>query len=157
MKFGVFLPNGSDGYMITKAIKPYPPTWELNRDVTIEAEKQGLDFVLSMMKFRGFGGETGFWDECMESFTLMASLASVTERIGLIPTVTLLAQHPAYVARMMATLDDVSKGRVGLNIVTGWNKFEYEQMGLWRGDEYFEERYEYALDYVNILRTLWED
>ncbi len=105
MKFGVFLPNGSDGYMITKAIKPYPPTWELNRDVTIEAEKQGLDFVLSMMKFRGFGGETGYWDECMESFTLMASLASVTDRIGLIPTVTLLAQHPAYVARMMATLD----------------------------------------------------
>ena len=157
MKFGVFLPNGSDGYMITKAIKPYPPTWELNRDVTIEAEKQGLDFVLSMMKFRGFGGETGYWDECMESFTLMASLASVTERIGLIPTVTLLAQHPAYVARMMATLDDVSKGRVGLNIVTGWNKFEYEQMGMWRGDEYYKERYEYALDYVNILRTLWEE
>ncbi len=157
MKFGVFLPNGSNGYLITNAIPPYLPTWQLNRDVTLEAERQGLDFVLSMMKFRGFGGETGFWDACMESFTLMASLASVTERIGLVPTTTILALHPAYVARMMATLDDVSGGRAALNIVTGWNKPEYKQMGLWRGDAYYEQRYEYALEYVEILRALWRD
>lgn len=157
MKFGVFLPNGSNGYLITKAIPPYLPTWELNKAVTLEAERQGLDFVLSMMKFRGFGGETGFWDACMESFTLMASLASVTERIGLIPTTTILALHPAYVARMMATLDDVSGGRAGLNIVTGWNKPEYAQMGLWRGDEYYEQRYAYAADYVEVMRSLWRE
>ncbi len=157
MKFGVFLPNGSNGYLITKAIPPYLPTWELNRAVTLEAERQGLDFVLSMMKFRGFGGETGFWDACMESFTLMAALASITDRIGLVPTTTILTQHPAYAARMMATLDDVSGGRAALNIVTGWNKPEYQQMGLWRGDEYYEERYAYARDYVEILRALWRD
>ena len=48
MKFGVFLPNGSNGYIISKAIPSYLPTWELNQAVTIEAERQGLDFVLSM-------------------------------------------------------------------------------------------------------------
>jgi len=157
MKFGVFLPNGSNGYLITKAIPPYLPTWQLNRDVTLEAERQGLDFVLSMMKFRGFGGETGFWDACMESFTLMAGLAGITDRIGLVPTTTILTQHPAYVARMMATLDDISGGRTALNVVTGWNKPEYQQMGLWRGDQYYEQRYEYARDYVAILRALWRD
>jgi pyrimidine oxygenase len=157
MKFGVFLPNGSDGYIISKAIPPYLPTWELNKAVTLEAERQGLDFVLSMMKFRGFGGETGYWDACLESFSLMSALASVTNRIGLIPTVTILALHPAYVARMVATLDDISGGRVALNIVSGWNKPEYQQMGLWRGDEYYTQRYEYALDYVQILRALWKD
>ncbi len=157
MKFGVFLPNGSDGYIISKAIPPYLPTWELNKAVTLEAERQGLDFVLSMMKFRGFGGETGYWDACLESFSLMSALASVTSRIGLIPTVTILALHPAYVARMVSTLDDISGGRVALNIVSGWNKPEYAQMGLWRGDEYYTQRYEYALDYVQILRALWKD
>ena len=86
MKFGVFLPNGSDGYLLTEAIPPYLPTWELNRAATLEAEKQNLDFVLSMMKFRGFGGETGFWDACLESFSLTAALAVETERIGLVPT-----------------------------------------------------------------------
>ena len=57
MKFGVFLPNGSDGYLMTKAIPPYLPTWELNEAATLEAEKQGLDFVLSMMKFRALGAK----------------------------------------------------------------------------------------------------
>lgn len=157
MKFGVFLPNGSNGYIVSKAVQPYLPTFEHNKAITVEAEKQGLDFVLSMMKFRGFGGDTGYWDACLESFTLMAGLASVTDQIGLIPSVTLLSQHPAYVARMMATLDDMSNGRCALNIVTGWNKPEYTQMGLWRGDEYFDRRYEYASDYLKILQDLWRD
>ena len=157
MKFGVFLPNGSNGYIMSKAVPPYLPTWELNKETTLEAERQGLDFVLSMMKFRGFGGETGHWDACLESFTLMSALASITSRIGLIPTTTVLALHPAYVARMMATLADISGNRAGLNIVTGWNRLEYAQMGLWRGDEYYGRRYEYALAYVQVLRALWQD
>ena len=157
MKFGIFLPNGSNGYILSKAIPPYMPTWELNRDITLEAERLGFDFVLSMMKFRGFGGETGYWDACLESFSLTSALATVTQRIGLIPTVALLALHPAYVARTMATMDDISGGRAGLNIVTGWNKPEYVQMGLWRGDAYYKQRYAYALDYVHVLRTLWRD
>ena len=45
MKFGIFLPNGSNGYIISNAIKPYLPTYEHNRDITVEAEKQGMDFV----------------------------------------------------------------------------------------------------------------
>lgn len=155
MKFGVFLPNGSNGYIVSKAVEPYLPTYEHNLAITKEAEKQGLDFVLSMMKFRGFGGETGYWDACLETFTLMAGLAAATNKIGLVPSVTLLTQHPAYVARMMATLDDISGGRCALNIVTGWNKPEYTQMGLWRGDEYYDKRYELAADYVTILKDLW--
>lgn len=157
MKFGVFLPNGSNGYIPSAGSPVYLPTFEHNRAISVEAEKQGLDFVLSMMKFRGFGGETGYWDACLESFTLMAAIAAATKTIGLFPSISLLSQHPAYVARMVATIDDISGGRCGLNIVTGWNKPEYEQMGLWRGDAYYERRYEFAADYLTILRKLWRD
>jgi pyrimidine oxygenase len=157
MKFGVFLPNGSNGYIPSAGSPVYLPTFEHNKQISIEAERQGLDFVLSMMKFRGFGGETGYWDACLESFTLMAAIAAATEKIGLFPSISLLSQHPAYVARMVATIDDISGGRCGLNIVTGWNKPEYEQMGLWRGDDYYVERYEYAAEYLSILRQLWRD
>ena len=157
MKFGVFLPNGSNGYIISKAVEPYLPTYHHNLAITQEAEQQGLDFVLSMMKYKGFGGDTGYWDACLESFTLMSALAAKTKTIGLIPTVTLLSQHPAYIARMVSTLDDISGGRCGLNIVTGWNKPEYEQMGLWRGDEYYDRRYEFAAEYVAILQDLWRE
>jgi pyrimidine oxygenase len=155
MKFGVFLPNGSNGYIPSTTSPRYLPTWQHNLDVTLEAERQGLDFVLSMMKYRGFGGESGYWDACLESFTLMAGLAAATKTIGLFPSVTLLAHHPAVCARMVATIDDISGGRCGLNIVTGWNKPEYTQMGLWRGDEYFDRRYDYAREYLSILKDLW--
>ena len=59
MKFGVFLPNGSNGYVMSKALAPYMPTWELNRDIILEAERIGFDFVLSVIKSRGFGVRPG--------------------------------------------------------------------------------------------------
>lgn len=157
MKFGVFLPNGSNGYIPSTASPIYLPSWQHNLDITLEAERQGLDFVLSMMKYRGFGGESGYWDACLESFTLMSGLAAATSKIGLFPSVTLLAHHPAVCARMIATIDQISGGRCGLNIVTGWNKPEYVQMGLWPGDDYYERRYELAAEYLSIVKTLWRD
>jgi pyrimidine oxygenase len=157
MQFGIFLPNGRNGYIISGGSPNYSPTFQHNKDISIEAERQGFDMVLSMMKYRGFGGPTGYWDECLETFTLMAGLAAATNRIQLFPSVTLLAHHPALAARMVATIDDISNGRCGLNIVTGWNKPEYEQMGLWRGDAYYNQRYDYAREYLGVLKALWRD
>lgn len=157
MKFGIFLPNGSNGYIPSKGSPVYLPTFEHNKAITLEAEKQGLDFVLSMMKFKGFGGETGYWDSCLETFTLMAGLAAVTDTIQLFPTVTVLARHPALVARMVSTIDDISNGRCGLNVVTGWNRPEYTQMGVWPGDDYYARRYEFAADYLTLVKKFWEE
>ena len=156
MKFGVFLPNGSNGYIPSAASPVYEPTYQHNLDISLAAERHGLDFVLSMMKFRGFGGDTGYWDSCLESFTLMAGLAAATSTIGLFPSISILSQHPAVVARMVATIDDISGGRCGLNIVTGWNRPEYAQMGMWPGDEHYQRRYQYAAEYVQILQSLWQ-
>lgn len=155
MKFGVFLPNGSNGYIPSAGSPVYLPTFEHNKAISLEAERQGLNFVLSMMKYRGFGGDTGYWDACLESFTLMAGLAGVTSEIELYPSISILSQHPAVVARMVATIDDISGGRCGLNIVTGWNYAEYAQMDMWPGDSHYERRYEYAAEYLSILKSLW--
>jgi pyrimidine oxygenase len=108
-----------------------------------------------MVKWRGFGGETKHWDYSLESFTLMAACAAVTSRIQLYASVAIPTIHPGVIAKMAATIDDISKGRFGVNIVSGWNKMEYAQMGLWRGDEYFKRRYEYAAEYLDVLRKLW--
>ena len=156
MKFGVFLPNGSNGYIPSSGSPVYQPTYQHNLDISQTAERYGLDFVLSMMKFKGFGGETGYWDSCLESFTLMAGIAAATSKIGLFPSISILSQHPAVVARMIATIDDISGGRCGLNIVTGWNRPEYTQMGMWPGDQHYQRRYEYAAEYVQVLEALWK-
>ena len=113
------------------------PSFELNKQMTLKAERYGFDFALSMIKLRGFGGKSEFWDHNLESFTLMAGLAAVTSRIKLFATVPTLAMPPAIVARMASTIDSISDGRFGLNLITGWQRPEYSQMGLWPGDEYF--------------------
>ncbi len=157
MEFGIFLPNGTNGYILSKTAPRYEPTFAHNKAITLEAEKQGLDFVLSMIKYRGFGGEIGYWDSCLESMTMSAGLLEATEKIGIVGTVGILSQHPVVIARMAATMDEMSGGRFGLNIVTGWNKPEYTQMDMWPGDEHYSNRYQYAREYVDILKDLWED
>jgi len=92
------------------------PTFELNKYVTVQAEKYGLDFVLSMIKWRGYGGVTEHWDHALESMTLMAGLAAATSTIDLYGSVQPLTFHPAVFARMCATIDDISGGRYVSNV-----------------------------------------
>ena len=155
MDIGVFIPIGNNGWLISENSPQYKPSFDLNKHVTVRAEHYGLDFVLSMIKLRGFGGKTEFWDYNLESFTLMAGLAAVTSRIRLYATAPVLALPPAIVARMATTIDSISRGRFGINLITGWQRPEYAQMGIWPGDQFFETRYDYLSEYTMILRELW--
>jgi len=51
MQFGIFLPNGSNGYILSKASPTYIPTYAHLLEITKESERFGLDFVISMIKF----------------------------------------------------------------------------------------------------------
>ena len=156
MDIGVFIPIGSNGWLISTTSPRYKPSWELNRDTVLKAEHYGMEFALSMVKLRGFGGESEFWDHCLESFTLMAALAAVTKRIRLFASSAVLTMPPALAARMASTIDAVAPGRFGINIVSGWQEAEYSQMGLWPGKEHFDRRYQYCGEYVQIMRDLWD-
>ena len=156
LDLGIFLPNAKGGAIMAETSPPqYLPTWKLNALNAKVAEEAGFAFLLSMVKWRGFGGTTNHWDYSLESFTLMAACAAVTSRIELYASVAISSIHPAVIAKMTSTIDNISGGRFGVNIVSGWNKLEYQQMGLWKGDEYFKYRYEYATEYLEVLRVLW--
>ncbi|GGC81157.1 LLM class flavin-dependent oxidoreductase [Chelatococcus reniformis] len=155
MRLGVFLPNGQNGYVISKNSPQYIPSWEHCLAITRAAEEIGLDFILSMIKYRGFGGETGYWDSCLDSIALASGLAAATSRIELYATVPVLGVHPAIAARMITTFNDISGGRAGVNIVTGWNQPEYAQMGLWPSADYHDRRYELTGEYIHVMRELW--
>jgi pyrimidine oxygenase len=156
MDIGVFIPIGSNGWLISTTSPRYKPSWELNRDVVLKAEQYGMEFALSMVKLRGFGGESEFWDHCMESFTLMAALAAVTKRIRLFASTAVLTLPPALAARMATTIDAVAPGRFGINIVSGWQEAEYSQMNMWPGNEHFTRRYQYCGEYVQVMNDLWQ-
>jgi pyrimidine oxygenase len=156
MQVGVFVPINNNGWLISENAPQYKPSFDMNKQIALSAEKHGLDFLLSMIKLRGFGGKTEFWEYGLESFTLMAGLAAVTERIKIYATCPTLVIPPAFAARMCNTIDSISHGRFGLNLITGWQRPEYSQMGMWPGDEHFRNRYQMLDEYAHILRELWE-
>jgi pyrimidine oxygenase len=156
MKIGLFMPTVNNGFIMSEAAPQYKPDFDYNKEVVLKAERYGMEFALSLVKYRGFGGKTDHWHWALDSFTTIAALASVTERIKLIGSVGLQAHHPAVAARHAAMIQMISKGRFWLNIVTGWQKSEYASLGLWRGDEHYASRYDYADEFITICKQLWE-
>lgn len=130
IELGVFLPVLNNGWIISTAAPQYQPSYAVNRAMTRLAEDLGFSFVFSPVKYRGFGGPTEQWDYVLESFEVMAALAGATDRIRLYGSVALPTVHPAITARRAATIDHISHGHFGINLVSGWQRDEYEQMGL---------------------------
>jgi len=154
LELGIFLPVANNGWILSAEADPAPPTFELNRRIALEAERRGFEFLLAQSVWRGHGGVTGFWDTSLECFTIMTALGVATERIKLIASVQPLLYPPAVAAKMVATADDVCRGRFGINIVAGANLSEYEQMGL-LPDGWGDIRYDYATEWIGAVKRLW--
>jgi probable F420-dependent oxidoreductase len=94
------------------------------------AEEVGFDslWVGDHYLYRANGQpERGPW----EAWTLLAALAAVTERVGLGPLVACTAFHtPAVLAKVAATVDEVSAGRLVLGLGAGWNEAEFRAFGI---------------------------
>src|SRR5207248_7916566 len=94
------------------------------------AEEVDFDsiWVGDHLLYRGDGRpERGPW----EAWTLLAALAAATERVALGPLVACAAFHPpALLAKMAATIDEVSGGRFTLALGAGWNEVEFRAFGL---------------------------
>src|SRR5262245_51947570 len=125
------MPVGEGGWIRPTTASRVPATYAYNRQVSILAEHIGLDFLLAMAKWRGWGGASHHWDTTLESMTVITALAEATSRVRLIPTVHTLAFNVALVAKMLATLHQIAHGRAGLNVVSGWFRDELGQMGQW--------------------------
>src|SRR3954470_13742501 len=111
MQVGVFVPINNNGWLISENSPQYMPSFDLNKEIAIRAEKYGLDFLLSMIKLRGFGGTTEFWAYGLDTVTLMGGLAAVTEKIKIDAPCPTLVIPPAFAARRCSTIDSISHGR----------------------------------------------
>jgi FMN-dependent oxidoreductase (nitrilotriacetate monooxygenase family) len=85
---------------------------------------------------------------------LVPLISYFTERLGIIPTVTTSFYPPFLAARLGATLDHLTDGRVGLNIVTAHNDRAAQNFGLDRHYEH-DKRYEMAAEWMQIVNGLW--
>lgn len=84
---------------------------------------------------------------------LLSALAAATERLGLAVTLSISANHPYQAVRSLSTLDYLSGGRIGWNIVTGHLRGEYRALGLDQLDH--DARYDRADEYMDVCRALW--
>ncbi|WP_194827687.1 LLM class flavin-dependent oxidoreductase [Nocardia sp. XZ_19_231] len=90
-----------------------------------------------------------------EPITLLSAIAAVTERIGLIATASTSYNEPFNLARKFASLDHISAGRAGWNIVTSGNVDEAYNFGLDAIPEHAR-RYERAEEFVDVALALWD-
>src|SRR3546814_20984508 len=86
--------------------------------------------------------------------TWSAGLLAVTRNISIVATMHTVATHPLVLARQIATIDEIGRGRAGLNIVAGWNDPEYRALGL-RLPKDHATRYAYAQEWFEIVERLW--
>jgi alkanesulfonate monooxygenase len=90
-----------------------------------------------------------------EPFTLLSALAAVTERIGLVATASTTFDEPYHIARRFASLDHISNGRAGWNIVTTSNPDAALNFGLEDHVEH-DERYHRAREFYDVVTGLWD-
>jgi alkanesulfonate monooxygenase SsuD/methylene tetrahydromethanopterin reductase-like flavin-dependent oxidoreductase (luciferase family) len=151
---GTFSSNCSSGMTVTKVPERWDNSWANNLKLARMLDDAGIDFMLPIARWIGYGGETNFHGNVLETITWAAALLSQTRNINVFATIHTAANHPVVVAKQLATMDQISGGRVGLNIVAGWNKPEYEALGLTLPDDH-ETRYGYAQEWFDIVKALW--
>ena len=156
-EYGVFLPIANGGWIVSNTTPPLDGGWTQNRDAAIAAEQAGFDFAMAMGKWRGFGGQTDHWGASLEAVTLLAGIAPLTSRIKLWATMHAILFNPVVAAKMIATLDQISGGRAGLNIVAGAFQGEFAQMGAWDESLTHDTRYDLAQEWTQILKRLWSE
>ena len=92
---------------------------------------------------------------CFEPFTLLSALAVVTKHIGLMATASTTYNHPFHLARMLSSLDHLSGGRAGWNVVTSKSPSEAANFGLTDQID-SEARYVRANEFVDAVKGLWD-
>lgn len=124
------------------------PPFAVYRELVQKAERAALDAVF----FADSVALTG--TPSLEPITLLSALAAVTERIGLIATATTTYNEPYHVARLFASLDSISNGRAGWNLVTSDNAAEAANFGRDRHVEHGQ-RYARAREFHAVVDGLW--
>ena len=150
MKFGIHNPSwvfGSDPYAAFEGLKRKAQA----------AETQGYTWFSVMdhlIQIQGVGQPD---EPFMEGWTVLAALAAVTSKLRLGTLVSSVAyRNPALLAKMAATVDIISRGRVTLGIGGGWNEMEYRQYG-WDFPERPAVRLGQMEEAIRIALAMWQE
>ena len=144
-KLGLFGANCSSGRAVTKVPERWSGDWSDNLALARMADEAGLDFMLPIGRWKGYGGESNYQGATYETITWAAGLLAATERLTVFATVHAPLFHPVIAAKQLVTADHIGEGRLGLNIVCGWNEGEFKMFGATQREH--EARYEHGQEW----------
>jgi FMN-dependent oxidoreductase (nitrilotriacetate monooxygenase family) len=130
-------------------------------DITQTAERAKFDFVFNADSNSTFGpDDPEIWKRKtdamrLEPLTLLGALSAVTSHIGMISTATTTYLDPFHVARIFATLDQLSEGRIGWNVVTSSAASEAFNFSHVKHVAHAD-RYKRAAEFIQVVQGLWD-
>jgi FMNH2-dependent dimethyl sulfone monooxygenase len=155
LKLGTFATN-TIGSVKSVAPEAYKVTWENSLRAARAADAAGLEAILGLARWKNAGTGHIHNDRgniVFDSFTWTAGLAMATKYSAIFATSHAPTVHPLVLAKMAATIDHISGGRFGLNVVGGWNRVEFEMFNI----ELLEHdlRYDYLTEWLTVIEKLW--
>ncbi|MYI56052.1 MAG: LLM class flavin-dependent oxidoreductase [Acidimicrobiia bacterium] len=161
LQFGLFAWNIQGGSTGSKAVLADPDRyqhywrWPLASRLLSEAERIGFDYQVPFARWIGQGGDTGWSETCLESLTAAAAASAITSRMLQFSTAhSNYDFHPFHFAKFGVTVDHISGGRWGLNMVTGYSAKEYAAFGHIEPPEH-DESYRRADEFFTLVKALW--
>ncbi|MDW5470837.1 LLM class flavin-dependent oxidoreductase [Staphylococcus equorum] len=156
--FGIML-NGPGGHMHAWKSKDVPSdastNFEFQLDVAKKAEQAGFSFVFVADGLFIHEKSIPHFLDRHEPLTFLAALAPVTQRIGLVGTISTSYSEPFTVARQLATIDKISDGRAGWNIVTSPLAGSADNYSKGDHPEH-DVRYDIAEEHLQVVQGLWD-
>ncbi len=151
-KLGLFRMNCEGGLCITRAPSKWQAKWEEILATARIADDAGLELILPLARWRGYGGTQDNAAKSFEAITQGAGLAAATKNIAVFVNVHVPLVHPVFAAKAVATIDHISGGRAGIKIVCGWNKQEFDMFGAELIDH--GSRYDQGFEWFDIFTRL---
>ncbi len=160
-------PANGDGAWVGNNVSDWTKP-DLYIDMVQSLERAGFDFLMiedSAMVEDTYGGSAevtlrrGFMAPKSDPMPLVPILTRSTKHIGVISTVSTIQYHPYLAARLFTTLDHLTEGRVGMNVVTSVTDRVAQNFGY---DQHFDhdERYRMAMEWVEVVQKLqdsWQE
>ena len=150
---GLFGANCSSGRAVTLVENRWTGSWQDSKRLAQMADEVGIDFMLPIGRWKGYGGVTDYQGATLETFNWASGLLASTKRITVFGTIHAPLYNPIMAAKMCVTADHIGEGRFGLNMVCGWNEGEFEMFGVTQRDH--ERRYDYAQEWMNVVTRAW--
>src|SRR5690242_4148624 len=153
LKLGLFGANCSSGRAVTMVPERWSGKWRDCLALAKMADEAGIEFMLPIGRWKGYGGATDYQGETLETVTCAAGLLASTQRLVVFGTVHAPLIAPLIAAKEFVTADHIGEARFGLNLVCGWNEGEFEMFGANLRDH--ETRYDYAQEWLDIVKRAW--